>query len=296
MRGLILMLGLAGMPAQASQQNLQDCLKLARQQVSHTVNLQNDCPEVFNELKSQGVLDSLVPSLPVEINLPRLTFLVDHQYVLRQPGLIHQDGLDKLIANILISDTNNELALWWESFLKWLDNLKPEEYEEQYQWLTRFLEAIRPKPDALLNFLYGVIFLLVCLSGWLIFSELRKSGYFLKPRGKTQPVDSVFTPHMLSTSAGLGNIQDLSPKLQIAAWLEQVVEALCSHHIIPDDQSLTHRQILHYLAQHNPTGITAFSDLLYTAEPILYGNKAVDGLILDTYRRNVQAVLAGNMS
>ena len=284
------MLCCLALSAQAKADPLQACLNFARQQNNSKLHLQKDCPALFKELKNQGLLAAFEPSLLDEVNLAQLEFLADSHHSLRESASIRQAGLDQLLATILITESKDNEAKWWQAFLNWLDSLKTGDHEVEYQWLLRFMEKIKPSEQTVRIFIYSSIALLAASAVWIVVSELYVAGFFAFGRSSMrQPLIRQRPVQKQTIPTPLQHLSELAPHRQIAVLLEQVIDALVERKIIPHDLSLTHRQIVRYIGEQN--GDPAFAHLVYAAEPILYGNHPVDAYVLSHYRRDAQALL-----
>jgi hypothetical protein len=298
-RWSILLICCLSLSVQAAQDALQSCLELAKQQAQHKLNLAKDCPDLLQSLKDQWLYTTVVPSLENDISLAQLEFLTASQRQLRSAPSIQQNDLDQLLADILVTETKNSQWEWWKAFLKWLDSLKVDDYEDEFQWLIRFMQTIKPSEQTIHLFIDGTIALLVIASVWLVINELTVAGFLAKLTGKRK----VLLAHQSSLGQGLDSsnarqiaIHQLSPHQQIAVLLEQVIKMLMERELIPADATLTHRQIVHYLSQHAVTSEPAVAHLVHAAEPILYGNRTVAAQTLNDYWRDVQALLGRRLS
>ena len=294
MRRLALILCCLAIPAQAAEDALQLCLVKVRQQAEKKLNLQKSCPALFNELQSQKLLTAFEPPLLAEISLAQLEWLADSRHTLRKPSSIRQNGLDQLLANILETELKDPESEWWQAFLKWLDSLKAEDYEAEYQWLLRFIETIKPSKQSVLFFIYGSMALLVITSAWLVLGELYRAGVFAFVTGRRRPIAECKQRHekISSSSATQQAINELPPHRQITVLLEQVIDVLAERKMIPRDTSLTHRQLLRYIGLHAAGPESIFAHLVQEAEPIVYGNRPVTDQVLEHYRRDVQTLLS----
>lgn len=270
---------------------MQACLDMARQHAGNKLNLQKDCPMLFNELQTQRLQTVFEPPLSAEVSLAQLDLIADSRHGLRESSALSQDGLDRLLAELLETDIKDPEAEWRQAFLKWLDSLKMDDYEAEYQWLLRWLKSIKPSEQTVLSFIYGSIALLVIASAWLVISELYFAGFFVFAAGKRQALHKPDHQSLLYSSAARPVFSELSPPQQIAFLLEQVIDALAERKLIPRDASLTHRQMVYCLGQQAAGSETAFALLVRTAEPVLYGNRPVDFKLLSDYRRNAEALL-----
>ncbi|NOV31934.1 hypothetical protein [Methylomonas sp. ZR1] len=140
----LLLLCLAG-SSQAQDNSLQACLNLARQQSGQQLDIKKHCPALFKELANQGLLTSFDPPLTADVSATQLALLADS---LNNSGTIRQEGLTLLLAEILITPTDDSQANWWQAVLNWLNSLKPADHEDQYQQLQRWLAALKPSQQA----------------------------------------------------------------------------------------------------------------------------------------------------
>lgn len=291
MRFSALLLCCLATSVQAQDISLQTCLNLARQLAGQEVSLREDCPALFNELQNQGLLAGFEPPLSATVSIAQLEFLADSRLSRRSPGIIRQDGLDRLLSDILNVETGDPETGWWQAILKWLDSIKPADHEAQYQWLQRWLQALRPSAQAARIFIYASIALLLALSVWLVIGELSHAGIFRKFSGRRKPLPLTGSHPHTPSSFSHGPIMALTPRGQIGALLAQLINALIQRKLIPADPSLTPRQLAGGLAAQPGDAKSAFSRLVHESEPLLYGNRAVDPDLIDGYRREVQALL-----
>lgn len=292
MRWLVLIFFCLTIPAQAKDGPLQTCLNIARQQDSHELKLQLNCPQLYAELRSKGLLAAFEPPLQDGVRLEQLEFLAESRQSLRTtPRHLQENGLDQILANILIVEPKNPESEMWQAMLKWLDSMKSGDYEKEYQWLVHLMKAITPSEQAVQFFFYCSIALLVIISLWLVISELIRAGFFTKLLGKQPALVQSKSIEAKSFQSAARPIRELSPQRQIAALLDRVVNALRERQLIPNDPTLTHRQILHVVGHQSGELKSAFAQLVNEAEPILYGNRPVDSETLSHYWRNAQALV-----
>jgi hypothetical protein len=292
-RSLILLICCLSLSVQAAQDALQPCLELAKQQTQHKLNLAKDCPDLLQALKDQWLYTTVVPSLENDISLAQLEFLANSQHSLQNARSFQKTDLDQLLADILVTETQNSQWEWWKTFLKWLDSLKADEYEDEFQWLIRFMQTIKPSEQTMQFFIYGTIGLLVIASAWLVISELKVAGFFAKLTGKRKVSleQKLDLEQVVPVVAHQIAIHQLPPHQQIAVLLEQVIKMLMERELVPADATLTYRQIVYYLSQHAVTSEPTVAHLVQSAEPILYGNRPVAAQTLNDYWRDAQTLL-----
>lgn len=293
MRGLALLLCCWLLPAQAKVEPWQTCLNLSKQRDNQQVHLKKDCPALYKELDSQGLLKVAEPPLLDKVSLAQLQFIADARQI-RGAEAIRQDGLEQLLAGILTAEKTDPQAEWWQAFLKWLDSLQTGDYEQEYQWLLRLFKAIKPSEQTVLIFIYGAMATLVLSALWLVLSELYAAGFFAgrKDRRRASPKKSSGQHSLTLSSPNRQDLDGLSEALQLAALLEQAIAVLVERNAIPSDASLTHRQILRSIRQQATGLAPLFAGLISVAEPILYGDHPVEPGTLEHYRDDVQALLS----
>ncbi|WP_347986104.1 hypothetical protein [Methylomonas sp. AM2-LC] len=276
------------LPVQANTEaHLSTCLSLAKQQTQQSVLLASDCPDLYMDLTNLGLLSNISDT----VSLKQLQLLANSMQPSRQLLPVQHAELDKLLADIVITEARDPSAEWWQALLKWLDSLKGDDYEDKYQWLQQFLDTIKPSEQTVKMFFYALIGLLVLMSVWLVISELYYAGFLQKLTGKSKPRRiRQITPTIFSTQPAVIPDQ-LSTQQQIAVWLNQVIDRLAEQQLIPLDHSLTYRQIQAYLSQQASPNLQLFQQLLSTAEPVVYGARPIDTDSLSRYRNTVQRLL-----
>jgi len=291
MRVLVLLLCCWTLPVQAKLDPWQACLNLAKQHDKHQVHLKKDCPALFKELDSQGLLKVAEPPLPDQAGLAQLQFIAAGNQ-LQGADAINRDCLEQLLAGILSAEKTDPQAEWWQAFLKWLDSLQTGDYEQEYQWLLRLFKAIKPSEQTVLIFIYGSMAMLVLSALWLVLSELYGAGFFASRKNGQQTLpEKSSRQYSLTLAPNRQNPPGLTEELQIAALLEQAIVLLVERNVIPADASLTHRQMLRYVLRHTSDLAPPFARLVTVAEPVIYGGQPVGTGMLEHYRDDVQALL-----
>ncbi len=120
---------------QAQDANLESCLNLAEQRAEQQVDIRNDCPALYKELQDDGLLTSVEPAFSGKVGLVQMELLADSRRGILEHGRLRQDGLDRLLKDILTVETEDPELSWWQAILKWLDGIKPVEHEVQYRTL-----------------------------------------------------------------------------------------------------------------------------------------------------------------
>lgn len=297
MRLLLLWLCFLAMPVRADAGLLQQCLETAQRRQLAEIDLAEDCPRLLHEMQQQGITAASEPPIAEEkVTVAQLQFLLRSRQAVRPPGVISQDGLQQLLAEILQPEALNPQAAWWDALTAWLEKLKSGDYEAQYQWLLRFLRAITPSEEVALAFLYGALALMVIASAWLIIMELYHAGVLGKwPGFRRISSTSGKTPDILQQAAVFEAQSGSAGSQQLAVLLNNVIAALAANGTLPADATLTHRQLARYLGEHAPQAAEVFIRLVRCAEPVLYGKHDMSEEMLRVCRDDADFLL-GNVN
>ncbi|KJV06413.1 hypothetical protein VZ94_11375 [Methylocucumis oryzae] len=195
---------------------------------------------------------------------------------------LNSEGLAELLASV--TTINSDADKPWDALkalLAWLKSLNPEHYEAHYQWLKWLWQALTPSAEMKTLIVNGLIVLLVLAVvitiGWLS----RQAGWWHK-RVVTRP-SRITLPSIYATELITADINTLTPKQHIYCLLMQYRQALIRQYHLPNNNALTHRELLRLLTQ--PTLSRHFKDLLDVSEPILYGKQLVSLAELETFKQ-----------
>jgi hypothetical protein len=276
------------MPGHAADA-VRDCLSAVPPQSDQPVDLTLACPALVQPWQALVVAQADSHSVQAR----QLQFWVKAEQPVRTTAL-NLSGLDGLLAGIFDPSAEEVRKQWWTRFLQWLDSLKGKDYDTQFQWFSGLLNGMTLSDETLVHLFYGLMVLLVLVTLGLVSHELWLAEVFAH-RGRRK-ADQQTGVVLAAVSAPSGFGGELSPPQQIAALLAQVVEALAVREAIPRDATLTYRQLLRHLKPTRGVNPAAFTALVATAEPIVFGQQAADAQILAAYRRDAEALLAQQVS
>jgi hypothetical protein len=289
MRWLLLYLCCLAMPGHAADA-VRDCLNAVPPQSDKPVDLTLACPALVQPWQALVVAQADSHS----VQAGQLQFWAKAEQPVRTTAL-NLSGLDGVLAGIFDPSAEEVRKQWWTRFLQWLDSLKGKDYDTQFQWFSGLLNGMTLSDETLAHLFYGLMALLVLVTLGLVSHELWLAEVFARWSGRRksgQQADRV----LVTASAPSVFSGELSPPQQIAALLAQVVEALAVREAIPRDATLTYRQLLRHLKPTRGVNPAAFTALVATAEPIVFGQQAADAQILAAYRRDAEALLAQQVS
>lgn len=199
--------------------------------------------------------------------------------------------LPELLARTLQVEPTPPLS-WWQRFKNWLSQKLRGSDETDYRWLTEFLKSLDPPEwlaDLILRASVAVILLLALA---VVVNELRAANLasWLQRRSRTQRASRV---PAAAGAAGLTwkDVTNLPPGQQPAALLRLVLQALIERGLLPDDQSLTNREMLARLGAAARTHAAPFAELAAAADEVLFGNRVMVTAQLAPLQQAAQAIV-----
>jgi hypothetical protein len=200
-------------------------------------------------------------------------------------------ALPELLARTLQVKPTPPLS-WWQRFKDWLAQKLRGSDETDYRWLTEFLKSLDPPEwlaDLILRASVAVILLLALA---VVVNELRAADLasWLQRRSRTQRANRA----PAATGAARltwKDVTNLPPSQQPAALLRLVLQALIERGLLPDDQSLTNREMLALLGAAARTPAAPFAELAAAADAVLFGNRVMVAAQLAPLQQAAQAIV-----
>ncbi len=251
-----------------------DCLARGLRQQRTLINLKTECPEVYHALRQNGLINILEAPLPEQISLAKLRILQASVQLARKSRRLDESVLDALLADIYIAKPEDQETTWWKQFLDWLNSFKSEQYEQEFNWLVKFLQSITPSVETARTILYIVFSLIVLLAVGLVLRELHLAGILVRRKYKSNQDNPIAANTRGKTEQGLSfsEIKQLDPSIQSIALLKNVTGHLVANENLPQNAALTNFELKQYLQGRNSSIAQVFSKLLLDVEPVLYGN------------------------
>jgi hypothetical protein len=132
---------------------------------------------------------------------------------------------------------------WWDLFKLWLQRVfGGSPAPDSSHWLTLWLAKLTPS-QSVLNALLGVLLLLLVAGAvMVVVRELRAAGVLSRRQRQSQHAPRLL-PQTLSEPRTLAQVQAAPAAQQATLMFRLLVETLVAHHRLPDDRSLTHREL-----------------------------------------------------
>ena len=181
---------------------------------------------------------------------------------------------------------------WWQRFKDWLAQKLRGSGESDFRWLTQFLNSLDPPKwlaDLILRASVAVILLLALA---VVVNELRTANLssWLQRRSRMQRASRV-SAVAAAPRLAWKDVTGLPPGRQPAALLRLVLQELVERGLLPDDQSLTNREMLARLGAAARAHAASFAELAAAADEVLFGNRLVAAAQLAPLHQAAQAIV-----
>ena len=243
------------------------------------IQLSKQCPELASA-DFQALLKNLEPPLTDETTLAQLQDTRAALSYLAGPATSQRSFNYQQLKNVLdatyIERKTPELELSiWERFKQWLKEWLTPQDTEAPAWLIEFLDSINI-PDGVAEFIFkGSMVVLIIIALLIIFNELRAANILTAlRRTRSKRRQQILSPELLSTSAmTLDQIALLDGNEQTRALLYYLLVHLMNKGVIPENFSLTNRELLDKSKQQRPDLFDSFSRFINFSDDTLYGGK-----------------------
>lgn len=257
--------------------------------------LEEVCPGLARAVATWPAAGSLSQPLELQTTPNQLRDLRALLGSFRRPpagvGRFDFAALPELLARTLQVEPTPPVS-WWQRFKDWLAQKLRGSSESEYRWLSEFLKSLDPPEwlaDLVLRASVAVVLLLALA---VVVNELRAANprSWLQRRSRRQRAGSV--------SAAIGaarlawkDVTSLPPGQQPAALLRLVLQELIARGLLPDDQSLTNRELLARLGAAARAHAAAFSELAAASDAVLFGNRMVAAAQLAPLHQAAQTIV-----
>ena len=282
-QGSLLLVLATPISAAVSDLYLDDCLQRAKDQQLSSVNLQGECPQLFVNLQTIGVLDAIDPPIVEDVAVLQLMALATMLQQNDVNWVLDDQGLNDLLKGIRVFEKKDQSMEWWDRFLDWLKSKKPEKYEAEFQWLIKMINALMPSEQTLKIFTKVMIYCLIAISLGIIVWEIYLAGAFSRFGFQRKTNDAAKPVSTVTDQSGLvlAEVSQLSPSEQVSALLNYAITGLIDQQQLPEDRSLTNQEMSKYLQQKDAPAKHIFSQLVQQSEPVIYGNLQPGSVIVD---------------
>ena len=250
----------------------------------HRFKLSDHCPHVISTLTRIPAKDLFDKALRDETTLDQLrdiAALFDSYHVTSKDNhRLDYKGLQGLLASTLVSSPKPKTP-WWhqlvESIREWLKRKLTENGNNDVRWLIELLQWLTPSKTIVNLMFKSTIILILVLAIIVVANELRTfDPRYWRVRRKTTRLDIEDT----SAQARQANVSweevlRLPPGSQPTALFRFVIGILIERGLLPNNHSLTNRELLRRLHAEDPTKAESFQCLMVHAESMLYGDQAI---------------------
>ena len=246
--------------------------------------LSDHCPDVISALSKLPATDLFDKALRDETTLDQLrdieALFSSYQTAAKYTQRFDYKGLDGLLAGTLVSSPKPRTT-WWHQLVEWLtqwfNSKLTDKGHDDLRWLLDFLRWVSPS-QATLNVIFkSAMILTLVLAVIVIANEWRASSpTSWRLRRRPAKLDIGDAP----TQAGQPKVTwdevvRLPPRCQPTALLRFVIGILMERGLLPNNHSLTNRELLMRLHKEHPAKADGFQFLMLHAETTLYGDQPI---------------------
>lgn len=248
---------------------------------TRAITLSKTCPRLSTALgrfPARSLLATKLGETSSFIQLRDLqTLLASYEQTLPKRGRLDFQGLPALLDDTLIEAPPRKPSLL-ELFSQWLWSLLDEHRKSDNPWFLDLLEWLIPPPWVMAWIGRLVMGALLIGALFVIVNELHQSGLARRLGGRS--VSRVITGPAASSSEqpvlSWHNILRLPVRRRPGALLRFVVALLADQGLVPDNRSLTNRELLARLEASDQARARQFKVVVTGAESELYGNQPLD--------------------
>ena len=250
-------------------------------------DLSHSCPELYSQLNS-----TLEESGNTIISGDRLitgftlSQLISFENLLRQsikpattnPELTFQNS--SFILEDLKRPPEIEQTTTMDKLTAWLLSLFESSDKKDWEKISDWFSQFTVPPWLGKAFLYSTIGLTLALTFFVIGRELRSAGLFTRGKKLSNNPLNLVIPFQDTTPQTWQELDSLPAKEYSIILLKLVIQTLTNEKLIPDDGSLTNREIFKKVKSIDPIKAKHFDILSRTLEPVVYGKTGIEQAIL----------------
>ncbi len=291
----------ASSPASAATDlpaSLEACLASAQQTSGmnappRPLTLPDSCPRLWVDLSRHPATDLLDQDLGEQTSLSQLedlqSLINSYNTSSRSGARFDFDGLPALLEDTLVDP---EKPGWWERFIEWLNEKLSNNSGGGDSWLAKFLERLSLSPSFIKWFERGTLILITLLVMLLVGNELRHSSITQWLRRKRVVAVEIADapPSVAATAMPWEQIMALPPGRLPIELLKSVIHHLVEKGLLPENRSLTNRELLGRLRQSDQGRAEHFAAVVGGAESALYGDRSPEQAQLGGIIRAAEAL------
>lgn len=266
--------------------SLTDCIEhLSRtgkaRPATRAITLSETCPRLamaLEDFPARGLLAAELGETTTFTQLRDLqSLLAGYEQPLPERGALDFQALPALLADTLIEAPEREPTLS-ELFWQWLQSLFDEHRRSGPSWLVDLLRWLTP-PQWVMRWIGRIVMgAIIVVALFVIVNELHQSGLvrrFGRPSASGVRTGPLPSPHEQPVPTWQ-DVLTLPFRQRPAALLRFVVALLVHQGLVPDNRSLTNRELLARLDAGDQARARQFKLVVTGAESELYGNRPLD--------------------
>lgn len=284
----------AGMPEQ-SWELIRACSEHADAGSIGVTELEQECPGIQAALAQSGYTPYLSELQQEQLTVYGLIELqrLAQRYApaeLEHPA-VQIESLGPILTSLQRERTDEAQLSWRDRLERWLREVMGQQ-QEDYSWLTKWIEKVSFSEAFVKMTLYVLVGLLILLAIGVVVNEMRVAGVMRRGRrGAKHDLASARLPAQQSRIS-LDELERASPRERVLILLQSLVAALVTTGRLRTERSLTHRELGHRASFAARSERECFERIAAAAERVVYGHGKLDAAEIDPLVRDGRALHA----
>ncbi len=253
---------------------LDGCAAQAAEKTRGAVALEAQCPGLESALRELGLVGALPDRWRDNLDRGALGDLAHlaRRYQNESTGVAPDTGALRAVLEQLEHERVKPQRSWWNAFTDWLRSWFASRDANSTSWFERLLDGLAASADVMMVITYIVLGIVVAITVVFIIRELRLAG--LLPRRGARGNAAVAL--RVEAEPESRDLDVAAPRDQPALLLRLLVARLRANGQLPQERSLTHRELVTRSAFADGDSRSRFERVTRLAERMLYGTGETD--------------------
>lgn len=248
---------------------LDACAAQATERARGAAALEAQCPGLGSALLELGLADALPERWRDSIDRGAVADLAHlaRRYRNESTGAAPDTGALGAVLEQLEKERIKPKRSWWTAFTDWLRSWFASRDAGSVSWMERVLNGLAASADVIIAITYIVLGIVVIAAVWFIIRELRLAGWLLRRRAP----DTAVVVAAIEAEPEPRDLDIAAPRDQPALLLRLLVARLRANGQLPQERSLTHRELVSRGTFADSDSRVCFERVSRLAERVMYG-------------------------
>lgn len=248
---------------------LDACAAQAAEKTRGAAALEAQCPGLGSALLELGLADALPERWRDTLDRGAVADLAHlaHRYRNESTGAVPDTGALGAVLEQLEKERIRPNRSWWTAFKDWLRSWFASRDGGSISLMERVMNGLLAYVDVIMVITYLVLGIVVVATVWFIIRELRLAGWLLRRRAP----DTAVVAAAVEAEPEPRDLDIAAPRDQPALLLRLLVARLRANGQLPQERSLTHRELVSRGTFTDGDSRVCFERVSRLAERVMYG-------------------------